>query len=216
MSLLDVIVLTNTKNFQYQNLTTECINSYLSSGEKFINRILLMETNKDWDSSYWNSLSPKVNCVVPAIPFNYNRFLNKALELCTSSIICISNNDVFPQKECVPNIIKAFEENPNLMSASPIDRTWHRNSYTDFPSDDIRTLNSAAQLDKAGTTGANNQIGLLSYLGRINYAYDDKYLFSVSYRTDGSSYFAQGKKWGSFPSNFGWLGVKQGKIIKRH
>lgn len=80
----------------------------------------------------------------------------------------------------------------------------------DFPSDDIRTLNSAAQLDKAGTTGANNQIGLLSYLGRINYAYDDKYLLSVSYRTDGSSYFAQGKKWGSFPSiSGGWVLSKE-------
>lgn len=80
----------------------------------------------------------------------------------------------------------------------------------DFPSDDIRTLNSAAQLDKAGTTGANNQIGLLSYLGRINYAYDDKYLLSVSYRADGSSYFAQGKKWGSFPSiSGGWVLSKE-------
>lgn len=85
-----------------------------------------------------------------------------------------------------------------------------RTTGNDFPSDDIRTLNSAAQLDKAGTTGANNQIGLLSYLGRINYAYDDKYLLSVSYRTDGSSYFAQGKKWGSFPSiSGGWVLSKE-------
>ena len=85
-----------------------------------------------------------------------------------------------------------------------------RTTGNDFPSDDIRTLNSAAQLDKTGTTGTNNQIGLLSYLGRINYAYDDKYLLSVSYRTDGSSYFAQGKKWGSFPSiSGGWVLSKE-------
>lgn len=51
---------------------------------------------------------------------------------------------------------------------------------------------------------------MLSYLGRINYAYDDKYLLSVSYRTDGSSYFAQGKKWGSFPSiSGGWVLSKE-------
>jgi hypothetical protein len=80
----------------------------------------------------------------------------------------------------------------------------------DFPSDDIRTLNSAAQLDKSGTTGTTNQIGLLSYLGRINYLYDDRYLLSVSYRTDGSSYFATGKKWGSFPSiSGGWVLSKE-------
>lgn len=80
----------------------------------------------------------------------------------------------------------------------------------DFPSDDIRTLNSAAQIDASKTTGANNQIGLLSYLGRLNYAYDNKYLLSVSFRTDGSSYFGTGKKWGSFPSiSGGWVLSKE-------
>ena len=84
----------------------------------------------------------------------------------------------------------------------------------DFPSDDIRTLNSAAQLDKTGTTGTTNQIGLLSYLGRVNYVYDDRFLLSVSYRTDGSSYFASGKKWGSFPSiSGGWVLSKE-KLFK--
>lgn len=80
----------------------------------------------------------------------------------------------------------------------------------DFPSDKIRTLNSAAQIDKTGTTGVSNQIGLLSYLGRINYAYNNKYLLSFSYRTDGSSYFAPGKKWGQFPSvSGGWVISKE-------
>lgn len=85
----------------------------------------------------------------------------------------------------------------------------------DFPSDDIRTLNSAAQLDKTGTTGTNNQIGLLSYLGRVNYVYDSKFLLSASYRADGSSYFAQGKKWGSFPSiSGGWVLSKEKFLSK--
>jgi TonB-linked SusC/RagA family outer membrane protein len=80
----------------------------------------------------------------------------------------------------------------------------------DFPSDDIRTLNSAAQIDASRTSGVNNQIGLLSYLGRLNYAYDDKYLLSVSFRTDGSSYFGNGNKWGSFPSiSGGWVVSKE-------
>jgi TonB-linked SusC/RagA family outer membrane protein len=47
-------------------------------------------------------------------------------------------------------------------------------------------------------------------LGRLNYAYDDKYLLSVSFRTDGSSYFGTGKKWGSFPSiSGGWVLSKE-------
>ena len=41
---------------------------------------------------------------------------------------------------------------------------------------------------------------LLSFFGRINYAFDHKYLASVSLRTDGSSKFAPGNQWGYFPS----------------
>jgi len=39
-----------------------------------------------------------------------------------------------------------------------------------------------------------------SYLGRINYAFADKYLVTLSYRADGSSVFGANNKWGYFPS----------------
>ena len=41
---------------------------------------------------------------------------------------------------------------------------------------------------------------LLSYFGRANYSFDDKYLLSATFRADGSSKFADGNKWGYFPS----------------
>lgn len=41
---------------------------------------------------------------------------------------------------------------------------------------------------------------LLSYLARVSYDYDGKYLLSANMRTDGSSKFAPGNKWGVFPS----------------
>ena len=112
------------------------------------------------------------------------------------------------------NYTKSANKNElNILAGFTSQTTKIQNQQTtgnDFPSDDIRTLNSAAQIDKTGTTGTNNQIGLVSYLGRINYAYDNKYLFSASYRADGSSYFAQGKKWGKFPSiSAGWVISKE-------
>ena len=85
----------------------------------------------------------------------------------------------------------------------------------DFPSDDIRTLNNALFIDKAGTFGSENQIGLISYLGRVNYAFQSKYLLSASYRTDGSSYFGPGNKWGSFPAaSIGWVANKEKFLSK--
>ena len=46
---------------------------------------------------------------------------------------------------------------------------------------------------------------LLSGIARINYGYNDKYLFTANFRYDGSSRFSKGNKWGFFPSAaFAW------------
>lgn len=47
---------------------------------------------------------------------------------------------------------------------------------------------------------------LQSYAGRLQYTYDDKYLLNLSLRRDGSSVFAPGNKWGTFPGgSIGWV-----------
>ena len=49
------------------------------------------------------------------------------------------------------------------------------------------------------------EVKLLSYFGRVNYGLMDKYLFSFTLRSDGSSKFAPGNRWGLFPSgSFAW------------
>ncbi|WP_343555964.1 TonB-dependent receptor [Sphingobacterium sp.] len=66
----------------------------------------------------------------------------------------------------------------------------------------IKTLNGAVAT--VASTGATQSI-LLSYFGRVQYAFDGKYLFSASLRRDGSSRFGNNTKWGLFPSlSFGW------------
>lgn len=45
-----------------------------------------------------------------------------------------------------------------------------------------------------------NEWSMLSYLGRVNYSYKDKYLITASFRSDGSSRFGENSKWGNFPS----------------
>jgi len=84
-----------------------------------------------------------------------------------------------------------------------------------YPSDNIQTLNNATLVTiPVPTTSVNYGViipntnvstGLLSYLARLNYAYNDKYLLSMSIRTDGSSYFGTNNKWGTFPAaSLGW------------
>jgi len=53
--------------------------------------------------------------------------------------------------------------------------------------------------------GNANDWALRSFFGRLNYNYDDRYLFEANIRNDGSSRFAKARRWGVFPSfSAGW------------
>jgi len=59
------------------------------------------------------------------------------------------------------------------------------------------------------------QESLNYYMGRVNYAYDGKYLLTATIRRDGFSGFAANNKWGTFPSgSLGWL-LSEEEFIKR-
>ena len=73
---------------------------------------------------------------------------------------------------------------------------------TQYPDDNVRTLNAAAVI--TGQTSVQ-EWRQLSYLGRINYGFKDRYLASVVFRRDGSSRFGENNRWGNFPSaSLGW------------
>ena len=64
------------------------------------------------------------------------------------------------------------------------------------------------QIDNAATRDANSyedKHTLASYIGRLIYDYDGKYLLSAVIRRDGSSRMSSGRHWGTFPSvSLGW------------
>lgn len=73
-------------------------------------------------------------------------------------------------------------------------------SYTD-----IRNLAAANQIDTDACTSSASAWSLASFLGRIAYNYDSRYLLTANFRADGSSRFAPGHRWGYFPSvSAGW------------
>jgi len=68
------------------------------------------------------------------------------------------------------------------------------------------------QFNNLGSAGTVDNIdsrflswGLMSFMGRINYQFKDKYLLTFTGRYDGSSRLAEGNRWGFFPSTaFAW------------
>jgi TonB-linked SusC/RagA family outer membrane protein len=69
-----------------------------------------------------------------------------------------------------------------------------------IPVETQQYYNLGQALNVTGVTSSISTWTILSYMGRLNYGYDDRYLLTLTLRADGSSRFAPGQKWGYFPS----------------
>lgn len=70
----------------------------------------------------------------------------------------------------------------------------------DFPDSRTGYHNLGSALNGQNPSNGESEWSMISYLGRINYNLKEKYLITISGRVDGSSKFAEGKKYGFFPS----------------
>ena len=81
---------------------------------------------------------------------------------------------------------------------------------TNFPNDLTKDANMALALDRAVINSSSTEQSLESFLARVNYTLLDKYLFTASIRTDGSSAFAKNNKWATFLSGaFAWRAIDE-------
>lgn len=72
-----------------------------------------------------------------------------------------------------------------------------------FASGEITTPNAGSELIGGSATKAEKANA--SFLARVNYNYDDRYLLTANFRADGSSNFGPENRWGYFPSfSLGW------------
>jgi TonB-linked SusC/RagA family outer membrane protein len=75
----------------------------------------------------------------------------------------------------------------------------------DFPDNRTGYHNLANALNPQPSLNGEASWGIISYLGRVNYGLDNKYLFTLTGRLDGSSKFGANNKYGFFPSlAFAW------------
>lgn len=73
-----------------------------------------------------------------------------------------------------------------------------RSTGFNLPGVNLDNLATATETLASESTRSDN--ALQSFLGRVNYTFKDKYILTLSGRYDGSSRFAEGSKWGFFPS----------------
>ncbi|MFI5450868.1 SusC/RagA family TonB-linked outer membrane protein [Pedobacter sp. UC225_61] len=91
----------------------------------------------------------------------------------------------------------------NIVGAGTFERTNGNSKRAEaktFPNDALENENLAAGEVVLPIITYRYQSTLISFLGRANYSYDDRYLLTFSYRQDGSSKFGKDNKWAGFSS----------------
>ncbi|WP_163410467.1 SusC/RagA family TonB-linked outer membrane protein [Flavobacterium ajazii] len=89
-----------------------------------------------------------------------------------------------------------------------------RAGSSNFASDEFTYNNLGSGTVITAPASSATEWSLQSYLARINYGFDDRYLFTFTARADGSSRFGSDNKWGTFPSGaFAW-NVSNEKFLK--
>lgn len=99
---------------------------------------------------------------------------------------------------------KTFNETHalNVMAGQEISKSqWQGlgGGRSNFISNDVTDLN-AGDTENMTNSGYSGTHSLASFFGRAFYSYNDRYLLTATLRYDGSSNFAEGNRWGLFPS----------------
>lgn len=115
-------------------------------------------------------------------------------ETYTNVLNVVSNNTLRYQKSVNKHSMEA-------MAGYSFEQYQNRSSFIraqDFADPGLQYINTAATIVSASSSGYEN--GIRSFFGRANYNFDNKYLFTVSGRLDGSSRFGENNRNGFFPA----------------
>ena len=129
MKTVDVIILSNTANFEYYGKLKKCI-ATLKSSSNIETNIIVIETNKKLRGK--DLKLPIDTFYIPEDEeFNYNKFLNYGLAFCKHDYLCISNNDVYYNKDVLYTLVDHLTE---YDSVSPWDdnSTWRFHQTKDI------------------------------------------------------------------------------------
>ncbi|WP_427874177.1 SusC/RagA family TonB-linked outer membrane protein [Flavobacterium sp. MMS24-S5] len=94
--------------------------------------------------------------------------------------------------------------------ASEVYNTFTRLAYEQTGKDYLGDYRTAGTLSLSNSQATKVEGGTLSYFGRLNYSFKQKYLFQFILRSDASTKFAPENYWGTFPSvQVGWVMSKE-------
>lgn len=105
----------------------------------------------------------------------------------------------------------------DVMAGSSWTASKYSNNYIDgsnYADGLFQTLNAANKISWTGTGSSASEWAILSYFARLQYNWNDRYLFTANIRADGSSKLAPGHRWGYFPSFSGAWRISSEPFMK--
>lgn len=97
-------------------------------------------------------------------------------------------------------------------------KRWTRvleSGVSGLPTDEFILGDMSLGTPSVASSDENYDDNLLSFFARLNYDFTDKYLFSATFRADGSSKFGKNNKWGYFPAVSAAWRVGEEDFIKK-
>ena len=96
-----------------------------------------------------------------------------------------------------------FAEKHRVGLMAGMSAQWNTHDYLNaqknvFMFDNVHEMDNGEEMYAIG--GNETEWALLSYMARVNYSYEDRYLLTTTIRRDGSSRFGKKHRWGTFPS----------------
>ncbi|GAB2461346.1 SusC/RagA family TonB-linked outer membrane protein [Hymenobacter qilianensis] len=146
---------------------------------------------------------PGINAVLATNPSTASTSNSLTTDYTVENILTYDRT--FGEKHNI-NALALYSASSNIFNRSQI-------NARDIPADAFQFYNLGLAAGEIIVNPNDQQYvkyGLLSYMGRVMYSYDDRYLLSATVRSDGSSRLAEGKKWNTYPAvSVGWNIAKE-------
>lgn len=130
----DAVVLTCTRDPHFYGLTQRTINTLVNSSPDVRFNLVVVESDREAHANGF--LYPGCRVVEPAGDFNYNKYLRKGLEHCSSEAVIICNNDLIFLDGSAGKLVRTIVVD-GFPSASPYEPNYHPRAWPSNPAGDV-------------------------------------------------------------------------------
>jgi GT2 family glycosyltransferase len=120
---IDIVILSYAGTDTLKKITSQCVESLLHSENpaEIEFNVIVIESMKSLKPFQY----PGTKTIYPRRKFGYHRYMNIGIEMSGNPYVCICNNDLIFYPRWASEILKAFEKDASLMSASPACTVHH-------------------------------------------------------------------------------------------